>query len=89
MTLADYVGREGLAEVFCGDHSHKEVPVKVEEVKGDQLMVRADRPWCDADFETDTDDIAWMSPLDDDEPVGDTPVIGNTEAAAYEVHADF
>ena len=87
--LADYVGHEGHAEVFCGGHSHRDVPVKVEEVKGDQLMVRADRPWCDADFETDTDDIAWVTPLWDDVPVGESPLIGNTEAGTYEVHIDL
>ena len=86
MLTNDYVGLEGTAEVFCVGHSHK-LPVKVVSIAGDQLKVETPGEWCEMD--PTMDDVAWVRPLDADDKPGESPLIGWTEDAAYEVHVDL
>lgn len=84
--LTDYVGTTAHGMVFCTGHKH-DVKVRITEVVGDKLKVETDGVWCEAD--QGIDDTAWVVPLWDDEPVGGSPLVGETEDEAHEIQLDM
>ena len=85
--LTDYVGHQATGRVFCDGHVH-EVRVKFTQVVGDKLKTVTvdDAPWCDMDPGLDNE--GWTSPLWDDVPYGESPILGFTEETAHELELD-
>ena len=85
--LSDYVGKKATGRVFCDGHVH-DVSVTMVEVVGDKLKVVTDdeTPWCDMDPGIDAE--GWVSPLWDDVPYGESPILGFTEETAHELELD-
>ena len=88
MTLQDYVGKSAHGKVYTNGHVH-EVRVTFTEVADGRLKAETDDVWCSMDAGVMADSVAWVVPIWDDVPVGESPVCGETEERGHEIQLDM